>query len=499
MTVPVLNILAITDLHFVGQAGRLSPHPERRSSLAQVLLRKAWLRLQHLGLRTDVVVLLGDLVDDGAAEGAVQDLEALAATVAGFGVPCLAIHGNHDGAGEVYERILGTRPGLHELGGVGLLVFNDAVGAGDVTTRAAEDLARVEAIARAQPDLPLVALQHNPLYPSIPAKYPYMLTNGEAVLDGYGRAGVVASLSGHYHAGQGPTVRDGVTYYTVPTLCESPFRFAHVRVEERAVTITEQALRLDTAEIADVHCHTEYAYCGTTVSAGGALELAEALGVAQVCLTEHTFQLYFDREEAWSFAWQTDLARVERAWRERRGRMDEYRRFVRPLRGPNVRLGLEVDLLADGRLLLAPEDRDGWDLLVGAIHTLPGFVKGVTDAAETQRLFLRETERLLESGIHVLAHPFRFFRRAGLPVPVDLYGDLAARLARHGVAAEINFHTNVPDPAFFSVCARRGVRIALGSDSHDLAEVGEFVPHLRVLEAAGIPRDAWSHVLLRVP
>ncbi len=496
---PTLDILAISDLHFVDKASHACRHADRRVELGLILLRKAWLRLEHSGVRPDLVVLLGDAVDDGDAEGAEQDLEALAGALRAFGVPYLAVHGNHDGPTSVYERVFATAPGLHTVNGVGLLVFNDAVGASDVTTRAEADLRLVEETSRSQPDLPLVALQHNPLYPAIVADYPYMLTNGDAVLAGYARAGVVAALSGHYHAGQGPIVRDGVTYCTVPALCEAPFAFMHVRIEGREVRMQGHALRLDGEAVTDVHCHTEYAYCGTSVAAARCLAVSEALGVGQVCLTEHAFQLYFDAEEAWSFRWQTEPDRVARAWRERQGRMDAYRRFVRPLRGPRVRLGLEVDLLADGRLLLAPEDAADWDLLVGAIHAIPGFVKGATPQAEAERLFMRETERLLSHRVTVLAHPFRFFRRAGLDVPVHLYPDVVALLARYGVAAEINFHIDEPDPRFFRECVRRGVRIALGSDSHDIVETGEFAPHLRVLEQAGVRRSDWDRVLLRLP
>jgi len=496
---PTLDILVVSDLHFVERANGSCRHPCRRTELGLVLMRKAWLRLKHLGIRPDVVVLLGDAVDDGLAEGAEFDLAALADALRGFGVPCLAVHGNHDGPVPAYERVFGTAPGLHTVNGVGLIVFNDAVGPGDVTTRSAEDLRIVEDAAQQNPGLPLVALQHNPLHPAILADYPYMLTNGDAVLAAYARAGVVASLSGHYHVGQGPSVLDGVAYYTAPALCEAPFGFAHVRIKGRDVRVQEHALRLDAAPVTDVHCHTEFAYCGKTVSAARCLAVSEALGVGMVCLTEHAFQLYFDAEEAWSFLWQVEPERAARAWRERRGRMDEYRRFVRPLRRPGVRLGLEVDLLADGRLLLAPGDREGWDLFVGAIHTIPGFVKGTTSQADAESLFMRETERLLTHRVTVLAHPFRFFTRAGLATPAHLYPALAALLARYGVAAEINFHTNVPDPAFVRECVRQGVRLALGSDSHDITETGEFAPHLRVLEQAGVSRSEWDRVLLSLP
>jgi histidinol phosphatase-like PHP family hydrolase len=494
---PTLDILLVSDLHLVAQALHTCPIAARRGDLAEVLLRKAWQRLRHLGIRPDVVVMLGDAVDKGDAERAGLDLLTVAEVLRRFGVRCLSVRGNHDGPVDAYERVFASPPGLHVINGVGLMLFNDEVGAGDRVTRSAADLELVDRIAREQPGLPLLALQHNPLHPHIEAAYPYMLTNNAEVLAGYARAGVAASFSGHYHRGQTPSVLEGVTYYTVPALCETPFRFAHVRVEGREVRITEHALRLETPGITDVHCHTEYAYCSTTVSAAADLAVAQAMGMGQLCLTEHTFQLYFDIEEAWSFRWQTELSRVERAWRERDGRMDEYRRFCRPFRGPGVRLGLEVDLLADGRLLLAPDDREGWDLIVGAIHTLPGFVKGTTSNAEAERLFMRDTEGLLRQCVDVLAHPFRFFRKAGLPTPTHLYKEVASLLAQYGVAAEINFHTNLPDPDFYRECVRRGVRIALGSDSHALAEVGEFAPHLQVLEQAGIAPETFEQVLWR--
>ncbi len=496
---PILDILVVTDPHFVGQAEHQCAIAARRCEFGAIFLRKAMLRLKHLGIQPGLVVLLGDAVDQGNAPKASEDLQALAEALKAFKVPFLAVRGNHDGPVAEFERIFASKPGLHVINGVGILLFNDEVGEGDVTSRPDSALALVSETARLHPDMPLVALQHNPIQPRIDAAYPYMLTNTDAVTESYRQARVVLSLSGHYHAGQGPNVRDGVTYYTAPALCEAPFRFAHVRIEGRTVQVQEHALRLDVADLSDVHCHTEYAYCATTVSAARCSAVAEVLGLGQLCLSEHAFHLYFEGREAWSYAWQSDPARVEQVWRERSGRMDAYRRFIPPFRGPKVRLGLEVDLLADGRLLLAPEDRDGWDLLVGAVHAIPGYTQGVTTKAETERLFLRDTERLLTHGVAVLAHPFRFFAREKLETPRHLYPEVAQMLARYGVAAEINFHTNLPDPDFFRECLRRDVRIALGSDSHDITETGEFVPHLRVLEAAGVKRADFDRVLFRVP
>ena len=493
-----LDILVVSDLHYINETGQKSRHAVRQGGLGQVMLRKCLHRMRHLGIRPGLVMVLGDLVDNGLAPGVEQDLVELAATLKSMRLPALVVHGNHDGDPARFEALFGA-PGLHEIGGYGFLVFNDAVAEGDFTTRKAADLALVDHLAATRPGLPLVVLQHNPMHPRVEdgGTYPYMLTNAQEVLDGYARAGVMLSLSGHYHAGQPPSTLGRLTAYTVPAVCEAPFAFAHVRLTGNKVEIQEHHLALDVPGLTDVHCHTEYAYCGTSVSAEACVELSTALGVGRVCLTEHAFHLYFDREAAWSYRWQTDTRMVQEAWRARSGRMDEYKHLVAPFRSERVALGLEVDLCADGQLLLAPEDAEGWDLFVGAIHAIPGYVRGQTTPAETEVLFLRETERLVACPIQVLAHPFRFFAREKMPVPTRLYPVVADLLAARGVAAEVNFHTNVPDPDFVRECVARGVKIALGSDGHDIVETGEFEPHLRVLERAGIGRGELSQVLYR--
>lgn len=495
-----LDILVVSDLHYVRRAVSNGARPAaRQADLGRVLLRKALHRLRVLGVQPHLLVLLGDLVDDGDAAGAADDLAELADAVKAMGIPALSVCGNHDGASAPFAAQFGG-PGFHDVAGYGFLVFNDDAAAGGVTSRRPADLSLPEQVRAAHPAMPLVALQHNPVFPPVAhgGDYPYMPTNADAILASYERAGVTLSLSGHYHAGEKPCQRGALTTYTVPALCEAPFRFAHVHLDGSTVTIREHQLGVDVAGLMDVHCHTEYAYCGTTVSGEGCLRVARALGTAKVCLTEHAFHLYFDRQGAAHGRWQSDPAVVDAAWRSRAGRMDEYRRFAEGLRAPDVALGLEIDLCADGRMLLAPEDAEGWDLLVGAVHAIPDYERGRTSLADTEALFLRETQRLVACPIQVLAHPFRFFRREHLPMPTRLYPVVAELLATHGVAAEVNFHTNVPDSDFLRECLARGVKIALGTDAHDIVEAGEFEPHLRVLERAGVARERLSDILYRL-
>lgn len=494
----ILDILVIADPHFVGAADSRSGHPNRHARLGQLLLRKALERLRHLDVEPGLIVLLGDLVDDGGRPGSEADLLTLAGEAHRTGIPVLAVPGNHDGDAARFAQIFGCEPGIHPVGGFVFLLFHDRRVDGERFERPAESLDLPARAAAAHPGRPLIALQHHPHAPAIDDPYPYALANRQAVMDSYRDASVCLSLSGHYHAGQPAHAVDGVTYLTAPAICEPPYRFLHVRLRGRDIQVLEHALQLRAPGLADNHCHTELAYCGTTVNIADAIRLSRALGVESICFTEHAFQLYFAKDVAWSFRWQRepDLARAVWATPEH-GRMDAYRKLARGFRSDGVRAGLEVDLCADGTLLLAPGDADGWDLLIGAIHEVPGFVNGKTPQAEAEELFLRDVRRLLDHPVGVLAHPFRFFAKKGLRKPEHLYPVVADLLARRKVAAEINFHSNQPEPEFFRLCLARGVRISFGSDSHELAQIGEFAPHLRLLSEIGVPLADLPRILFQ--
>ncbi len=496
MSEPSLTLLVVSDLHYTGLARQNAQPPHMRGELARVLLRKVFQRLAHMGVRPDLTVLLGDLIENGTDRSAELDLIALLGEVTHSGIPVLAVPGNHDTAPGPFLQQFACEPGLHQLGGYGFIVFADTYNDAHETTRDRAALDQVQALADAHPGLPLVALQHSPIYPAIDSHYPYRPTNAAEIIDAYRQAGVFLSLSGHFHKGQKARAHQDVLFHTVPALCEAPFRFSLVRLNGRHAEVEELCLGLSLPNLVDVHCHTEHAYCGTTVDAASCIALSQALGVSTLCLTEHAFQLYFDKKAAMSFKWQADPSRVGPVWQSPgRHRMAAYRRFAERLRSPFVKIGLEVDLFDNGRLLLAPEDAHGWDLLVGAIHAIQDYVPGVTPQAEAEALFLRDVTRLVDHPIAVLAHPFRFFARNRLDLPRHLFPTVAGLLADSGVAAEINFHTDSPDPEFIRLCVERGVKLALASDTHDLAEAGEFWPHVNVLRQAGLTPKTYPDVL----
>lgn len=245
----------------------------------------------------------------------------------------------------------------------------------------------------------------------------------------------------------------------------------------------------------DWHAHTQFAYCGRGIDLMDAAALSLALGVASQGFSEHAFALYFP-SDALKFRWQGDAGFVERVWATAgRGRMAAYRAWVEGLRallGPRVRFGLEVDLFGGGRFCLAPEDRQGWDYLIGAIHEVEGLSPGATQA-EVERAWMRDVERLLRQPIRILAHPFRYFPWAGRPVPRGLYRPVARLLAQAGVAAEINHHKNPFELEFFRACLEEGAGISLGTDAHVTRDIADLRPHLRTLAELGLsPGDCLS-------
>lgn len=145
------------------------------------------------------------------------------------------------------------------------------------------------------------------------------------------------------------------------------------------------------------------------------------------------------------------------------------------------------------RFVAFPDDRKGslvvsiesFGMLacrIGALHRLSE--SGDFESMKDEFLFL--TKALVSSGIHILAHPFRIFRRMGSYEPDrSLYRPVVGMLREHGVVAEINYHTNEPTIDFVKMCLAVGVKLSFRSDAHNLYEIGDFHPHLALLREAG--------------
>ncbi len=282
--------------------------------------------------------------------------------------------------------------------------------------------------------------------------------------------------------GMEPNISNGVPYITCPMLCESPFKMLHMSIAGQDIQVEEVTLKPNEfTGLQDIHVHTQFAYCSENMEINLTVERGKLFGLKNMVFTEHSSHLYFERQELRSNKVFEDISYLRCA----RNRMQLYKEKVSQVRSDFLKIGLEVDCAFDGSPMLLEEDMEGWDLLIGAVHRLPCTM--TKPQSYIIKRFLDIHELFLASGlVKVLAHPFRIFRRNNLSTPKELYKPLARLLAETQVAAEINFHANFPDEEFFRLCLEEGVKLALGSDAHNLFEVGYLLPHVKFLNSLGV-------------
>lgn len=487
------ELLVMADIHYVHAAGGTCSVPSRKGSLGRELALRAFKEYTRHST-PDAILLLGDLVDNGNAEGADIDLAELEKSLRALGVPLIVVPGNHDGDPDRVLSIFSDAPGPHEVRGACVFTFSDQWDSKDVCHRREEEM---QALAQeCQPRRSVIVAQHNPIHPPIESSYPYMIAGSPGIRQRYDDLGVRVSLSGHYHPGQGLSSSGSCRFITCPALCEPPFRFLRVRMQGKDISVETFSLEMPgETKLFDGHCHTEFAYCGENVSVDEVVARARMFGLGGLCFAEHAGQLYISREGYWKAAHLRGRQILREGISGGNSRMEDFKRKVLPARSDFVKVGLEVECDAEGQLTLLEEDREGWDHLVGAVHWLMPQHEGSTQTS-AELGFMRTTEALLSQGVHVLAHPLRYFRRAKWTTPKHLYRPLARLMGQAGVAAEINWHVNDPDPEFFALCLEEGCKLALASDAHHLSEVGDFLPHVRVLHKAAGSRNL-SDILYR--
>ena len=484
---PKLRIAVIADTHFAA-AGQ----SERRGDLADVLLLRAVHRLNRW-LKPDVTLLLGDLLDDGNAPGAADRLCVLRTLTGKLRSPVIAVPGNHDGAPDAFSRVFDRPRDFIDVAGVRFVAFVDPEEPHWNARRTERDLARMAA-ARHGFDGPIVAVQHVPLFPPGASDCPYNYTNASDVVAAMRAHGIRLAVSGHYHRGM-DVVRDGdLRFVAAPALCEAPFQFLMIEFDGEEAVATRHRLRLpDGLGLVDAHIHSQFAYCGENMHFLRARAVGEAMGLGGMVFTEHTGQLYFSPDDFWSGeCYVKGLAGAE----PRCDRTPDYFAAARAAGVPERCVGLEVDCDFEGNAMVSAADRGRAAFLLGSVHSLRALKGPSPDMAAAGKELLARTEALLRAGVPVIAHPFRLFHRKGVAPPADLFAAVARLLRQYGAAAELNFHTQTPDPEFVRPCLELGVKFSLASDSHNLYEVGELAPHLALLHRCGVAEGDLPRVLL---
>jgi DNA polymerase (family 10) len=168
---------------------------------------------------------------------------------------------------------------------------------------------------------------------------------------------------------------------------------------------------------------------------------------------------------------------------------DEVRRHADAIREVDATLddfwlmaGIEVDVLADGRLDLKEKTLAGLDWVVASIHY---------DLQQSER---KQTERLLaavKSGVvHCLGHPLDRLIGRRPPLGFDLERVFAA-CVEHGVHVEINAQPDrldLPDHHCREARAA-GVTFTLGTDAHAAAELDNMRYGVNVARRGWLTRN----------
>ena len=278
----------------------------------------------------------------------------------------------------------------------------------------------------------------------------------------------------------------------IPSICEPPFWFDLVEIEHDDIKVLRQSLAMP-AELGlvDCHVHTQFGYCAENMEAGRALNLAGEFGLAGVGLVEHSGQLYFDEDTFWAPAFLDEGIKTRIGFRNRAplffSTLDNYR--------DDALVGMEIDCDYAGNPVIIQSDAAKCDIKLGAIHWLKSMMRKPDYKAASEE-FLFRLDRFLDSrAIDVLAHPFRLFEKWPEGIPGNVFKETIRLLAKYGVAAELNFHNGTPKEDFVVECLNAGIRLNLGSDSHNLSQIGELYPHLELLKRCGVSDFDLPHVL----
>ena len=247
----------------------------------------------------------------------------------------------------------------------------------------------------------------------------------------------------------------------------------------------------------DCHTHTEFSSCAEDVTLEKYAEIARTTRQS-FAVTDHSAQIFYPEDNRWGF-WTDDAIELFEEHRDAgEQRIEQYVRTVSDARCGGMLLGIELDVLPDGRKVFPDALLDTLDIIAGAVHSMPT-LRHSRPVDEVHADFRRQVEALAGHGMDVLVHPFRLLAADDVPVTDDLMEWTVAIASDAGFALEINTHKQFRtyDLSMVDGALEAGVTIAIGTDSHRMAQFGDFSYHVEVLQAAGLTPETWDEHLLK--
>lgn len=256
----------------------------------------------------------------------------------------------------------------------------------------------------------------------------------------------------------------------------------------------------------DYHVHTIASYCHEgDLTIDNQIIIAKEKGIKGFAITDHAHHLYFDGRSAWQYKYILDYSLFLDAavlgdliFEKYLDTIADHSRKLQQ-DGDKIKLlaGTEVDVAQNGKLVFNEKYRDRLDLLIGGIHWLPCVSNGLTPKAMLTE-FMNYTMMLLENDLDILTHPTRMFKAHKMEVPREVARPIILKAKETNTALEINSH-NYPDPDiyFIKMCIDEGVKLSFGTDTHRIAEFGDFSMQKRILKEAGISENELDEIIFR--
>jgi DNA polymerase (family 10) len=198
----------------------------------------------------------------------------------------------------------------------------------------------------------------------------------------------------------------------------------------------------------DLHVHSEWS--DGSVSIADMAAAARARGYAYMAITDHSQRV--------TVAHGLDPARLSR-------QIDEVDRLNDELEGFVVLKGVEVDILADGRLDLPDKILSRLDVVIAAVH----YKFDLSRQAQTERIIRAMDNR----NMSILAHPTGRLIGEREPYDVDMERVIAAAHER-GCHLEVNAEPERLDLTDVHAQAAKsmGVKVAISTDAYTTAALG---------------------------
>jgi DNA polymerase (family X) len=195
----------------------------------------------------------------------------------------------------------------------------------------------------------------------------------------------------------------------------------------------------------DLHVHSNWS--DGTLPIADMAAAAKARGYRYMAITDHSRRV--------TVAHGLDAARLSR-------QLDQIDRLNDKLDGFVILKGIEVDILADGRLDLSDKTLSRLDLVVASIH----YKFDLSRTAQTERIIRAMDNRHMS----ILAHPTGRLIGEREPYEIDMERILAAARER-GCHLEINAEPERLDLTDVHAQAAKslGVKVAVSTDAHSIA------------------------------